>query len=450
MAFDANETWDKFAPWVTRAIKFAGGIGFLITVIYFMRIGNLPVDNLQSALGLVSVIALVSIALLLVFVVYWGLPTFWFWSKLDDGDWAIKAWFIGHKAAAPLSLLDDLPPSVEQSDAATQTAGLKVSAPRLFLWWTAVVAPPWTFFSALLLDSDDLVFKWVSWGSVFLALLLAVCTVTWYVSWEPPVEVIRTKGRVRGKRFTLAAGALFLNFASLLGFWLLLSKSDYAQGPASLTLWVLLLLGLALSVTIYAIASAYRLRFKTDRRSYLVLAAALSVALMWMGAELHVLGPIQDQVMVNVSVRLPEVTLVMNKSGCQAMAAAGLAPAAAASGPMSYESGCVLGPVLIKSRLGSRWPVACVGDGPDASGRLLTLKGDDVSDFLTARYPSVAASATSASTSTPSESARVTGHPRSEVANRTQASASQAQGLPKADLGYCNAFRRAPLLAEKP
>jgi hypothetical protein len=203
---------------------------------------------------------------------------------------------------------------------------------------------------------------------------------------------------------------------------------------------------LSLSVTIYAIASAYRLRFKTDRRAYLVLAAGLSVALMWMGAELHVLGPIQDQVMVKVSVRMPEVTLVMTKSGCQAMAAAGLTPAAAASGPMSYESGCVLGPVLVKSRLGSRWPVACVGDVPDTSGRLLTLKSDDVSDFLTTPSPPVAAPAASASATKP----RVAGSLLSAVANRTQAGASTASGSPKDDSGYCGAFRRAPLLVEKP
>lgn len=283
----------------------------------------------------------------------------------------------------------------------------------------------------------------MEWSVVSICAAVACWSVGRYVRWEPPSESLAAgKDLNWPRRLGLACIAMLLNVLTLFMFWLLLSKSAVAKGPVSFELWGWLAVGIAVAVTMYSAASAHRLASKAKPREYLIASAVVAVLLLWIGAYFGVLGPAQDQVMAKISVRLPEATLVMSKSGCQALAASGLAPPAAASGPLSYETGCVLGPVLVKSRLGARWPVACIGDQRDSSGQLLTVKGDDVVDFLTPAPAQPERAESQASTSKPAASAP-------QVHAATASPPAPASSGASSHVGYCGVFRRSPPAGEE-
>ena len=428
---DVDTTWEAFAPWFTRALAISGSLGFFITVTYFVRIRNLPIDNIQSALGLASVMALLSIGVLAVIVGYWVLPVVVFRGQVYKGGYPVRAWFYGVHARNEPALVEDPRHDVRSpvGDGELSAAATRAHALRSLLWWFSVVSPPWTILSTLLFH-DDGHFAVLLGLAVFCSVVAVACIVR-YVVWEPLREsAIPPKASGLGRRLWIVLCAMGLHVLSWTA-WLLLWNF---KRPLASDLWLLMPLGALLAVVMSAAASAHRLHIKAKIQETAVVVAIVTVLLLILAGDMGVLGPMQDQLMATVSVRLPEVTLVIARPGCQAMATAGYAPPAPASGPLSYEAGCLLGPVTVRSRLAARWPVACVDDARDASGQLLTLRGEDVVDYLTPLPPAPARSGAKGS--------RV-------QAAALGSSAPERGGLqPVSPAGYCNAFRRAPAFAD--
>jgi len=407
---EAEELWGEVAQWSGRGLKVSGAIGFLVSVTYFLRIGSFPVDNVTGVLSLGSVIALISIGSFFVMVLYWTLPTLVFHALIDQIGDPGKGWFMSPRGARSVASLDDnaaagLPYSQEFPGSASGQALKNGSAPdevgvasekkqsvswdtgdrNLASWCFVTVALPWTASFAWFVEAKYETLKHASEIAATVSLVFAMWVIGSYALSRAPDEP--KAGLVR-KRLGVAAIVLVLNTFPLFIFLSSLDASDFADKLSDSKVTALLAGGIVLTALAQFLALTGSIKEKTAgvkaHAGQLVVSTVLIVwGLFWLSAWSHV----EDNVMTVASVRIPSVKLAIAKPGCQALASLGLARVLPASGPSSYENGCSLAPVVVLSRVGSRWLVKCLEADRDATVEPISLKGDDVLNFLAVDPP---------------------------------------------------------------
>jgi hypothetical protein len=342
-------TLEEAKPWVEwlkLLAKASGVIGALIALLYFLRIGYVPLDSLGSALALGVVVALISLGAFVALVVCWSLPA-WIWIGLRDEKQS--GWlqcFVRNGALA---------------------GGSPVALRRvrlwLFLFCTIGGSWLWMLFAPVARDwlGDDS--SWPVWlRAAGWGFLLA--GVGWY-AWQVPGRAadagpLKPRG-LRTWSARLLVAALYSTITSmplvvLLG---LITLSDYAHagwsvGVALLTagfLFTLLLNGFALTLTL------------TGRGSTSVLAGiqllVFAGALLYGAVMLGSVGRLHDRVLALASVRIERAHIVLDKEGCEPLTQIGVQWARLQGNDSAGVESCLLPDVTVETRLGAYWRIDC-------------------------------------------------------------------------------------------
>ncbi len=371
--FDA--LWQKYAPWCTRVLKVCAAIGTFLTLIYFVRIRNMPLDSLQSLVGLAGAVMLVSLGLFVGTSIYWGFPGLVLRFWVEGADATVSTWLLNAPAVSP----------------SAKSLARSPSFRRIAAWCIATVGAPWVL---LLTYAEPEFFGGVGViGYIQVpVLLVAMVVLGAYIFQSPSLDRIPalqmgphprlSKWDRIGTRLLVCASFVFANVFPLLIFFQLLSASDFAQ--ESLPWHVLTLLAVAAAFTIvvnvFAVALVVLRDDNVTRRRFahpLLVAGSVVLGITWLGAWAQLL----DRVMIAVSVRVPNAVLLVNKSSCQPLEMVGLKAVAPASAASNAERGCVIRGVTVLSRVGARWPLECKS-GTHAVANPV-IKGDDVPVLLT-------------------------------------------------------------------
>lgn len=450
---EAEELWGEAGQWAGRALKVSGAIGFLVSVTYFLRVGSFPVDNISSLLSLGSVIALISIVSFFVMIVYWTLPTFAFHALIDQVGLPAKGWFLSPSGASsgrssdsdatpgrPYSeefptpatgqvLEGEFPSTLGEAVAGKKSVAWDVGDRNLAMWCLVTVALPWTLNFAIFAEEKYEALKRSSDIAATVCFVLAVCVIASYALSRAPDD---PEARVVAKRLGVAGLVLILNTFPLFIFLSSLNASNFADKLDQWSFVALLAGGIVLTAAGQFLALTGSIKEKTAgvraHAGHLVVSAVvIVVGLFWLSAWAHV----EDNVMAIASVRIPSVKLAIAKPGCQALASLGLAPALPASGAKSYESGCSLAPVEVLSRLGNRWVVRCLEPDRDAVVEPVSVKGDDVLNFIAVdRPPGLEKPAGRASKTEPHPTVKTFGSCRAVVSEEGLGAPAAAASVP--------------------
>ncbi|MFT3664870.1 hypothetical protein [Piscinibacter sp.] len=311
--------------------KFSTLAGLLITCVYFIKSGAMPLDSLSSLGALALVVAVVALFTALMFLVLWVTPpaiTLLF--QREDPSGCLLRWFQYRSDGKVLTLV--------------QQRG------RLLLFAGVTCAAVWVWLIAWSLP-DIFAGEAVRWGSR-LATALAVLILCWHYMRPSIPEADNRTGRSRSWLqffFVLAYGAVSLYQLWL--FILLLTTSDFRHDDRAPVMWGLLTGGLLVVIAVNSIGLGVCQHFKGSRAIGMLAAVGLCSLLLLLtllGSSARLL----DGLMSLSTVRVGNTTLALDGKACAAVRM--LRVAAKPAG-----DNCLLENVTLISRVGERWVVAC-------------------------------------------------------------------------------------------
>lgn len=369
---DANLDSDIFSAfrfiqkWIKEGAPLSVVLGSIVTLLYCVRIGHLPIDGLESIATLGGAVAIVAALFLVGFSLLLAVPLgVTHWGMSGSSREALSAWFL---VAKPLDSGADKSPK-------SQT-----SLGRLFFLTGSVFAATWL---SIFLSSDNCSScdYWYFCNS-FLWLLAALPAVLWYLfaNWATETPGIdfakRATGVVLwgvGNVYVLLPVILWANFSGLhleapvVGYWYVAAAGG--------VLWFFYSIHLAL------LLKAKQNEKKPWENTLQVGSLLMSIALL----PLVFQTPFHDWLMTQASVRIPSSTLVLKPAACAALRASGVpvAPSQSSEKADTDTAGCLLPNAIVLLRIGERWKVS-VSNQQDASlmPRVFTLFGADVASWL--------------------------------------------------------------------
>lgn len=357
----AEPLWAFAERWVGRALKVSGGVGTLVAMSYFLRIGKIPLDSLASLAGIAVAIAFVTIPIFFAMVVLWGVPSFVFRLSEELLPAVVLQWF---EKAGQLS------PSSEDSSS-------KASVWRTSIWCAALIGAPWLAVFAFTMPGyfgGCESHKTVGWAIAACAAIFGL----WFAFGQKLPLKNQSQRLVFAVVYSLSSGY------PLMAALPLMKLSSLGGNGGALHVWAVIVTVTAAVVYANVISIAFALIAQKTRPvrwiagivQLFVVALVLLVVVTLLGAWVS----LQNLVMELASVRVTSARVVLDKSACQFMDPRNielLAVSASASGAAAPE-GCVLKRTTVLFSLGPRWPIQFEpGQGADTS-QVLLLKSDSV------------------------------------------------------------------------
>jgi hypothetical protein len=336
--------------WAKSLATISAALGLFIAVLYFLRIGYLPLDSLSSLAALSGAIALVSLAVFAAFLVMWGIPTIlcvWADTSKCRGD--LFAFF-------------------ERENLPAEHIGETFSRPKVLLFVATIIPAcflSWT--TLLVLDFGE----W--WRNVIIAATILPALVSVFAYSKQQRGVASSVGPMRPPsrwwltwRLMFAVAYGISGTLPLIVFWLLLSLSEFREEHRP---WVLLALNVGGAVAA-TMMNTLTLTVLLERRMRPIVAGAVQVAitasmLVYVVVALGVTGKFLDAVMSGVSLRLDRVHLVLDAQLCRSLPQIGVQPNKLRLPSGDESETCALFDVTVVSRIGDKWRISC---GQRASG----------------------------------------------------------------------------------
>ncbi len=329
------------------AAKAGTFLGLLITALYFIKAGAIPLDSLSSLGALAVVVALIALFSALAFLVLWVMPpavalTF----QAEDPHGYLKHWF--------------------QRSAEGQVLPKARQWRRVFLFSFVMGAVAWMWFATRALPG---LFngEWLRWGSLAVS-AAAAGILCWKFTTHPLPE--SDAQSPAGSRL----GAFFnrllfvLTYAGmcvgpLLLFLTLLTASDLPQHTQAPALWALLAAGFVLASLANGVGLGAFQQLSRPR-AFVVLAWVGIFTLAGIAVPLGSSHQLLNGVMQMSTIRMANVSLALDDKNCATARMLGVltTPAPAASSPA--DGHCLLENVTVISRVGERWVIACDRDAP--------------------------------------------------------------------------------------
>lgn len=354
-----DEVWASWSKWLKRASLLATLFGTLQALLYFIKIGAMPLDGLTGLAGLSAAIAFVSVGALFALSAVWGIPS-----------------FLAHVTLATFSGF-----AREIFSKRANKEAEKLSVVRVIFWSIATLGLPWlalvsTVAPELFLGCDN---RWnFAWGAV--AVALAILVVMLFEAPTAEHSTTHPKWDAVARCAVLVLAATLYSGISVVALIAFAPLAVLAGGSEVWRFWAALALCLASAVAlnIMAIGTAFNARKAGPDKQVVLLGiqgvlATCMIALVM--TLLQIWESAQDWVMVRVSVRVPGASLVLNKETCEAFPEDLVRQMPSRAG--KAVEGCVLPEVLVKSVVGTWWPIAV----PWADGEEYFIKGDSARLF---------------------------------------------------------------------
>ena len=351
LGITAQALWERCSVWARRALGLSTTLGTFFVLLYFLRIGYLPIDNFSSAAALGGVVAGISVVLFASLLLLWAVPTVLIVAVSTAKSWPdlTHFFFVCRVDGTGKWVSHCSPWRVALFSLVTIGAGWII---LLLLWW------PNPLFG----------FKQ---GRLF-----AACVVGLLMLFVLGAYVLGQRGVVgqfgpmqRPSRWAYLwrlAWVVVLPLSSIypqLVVYELLRSSPLNHQRLDLQTLSLSLFGLALLVFVHGI----NLRVAIDglgrpQRTTRIIQAVFTVAsIICLVLMLGSLPSTLDGVMRITSVRVSRANLVLSKDACQALKLIGIAVTGGSHTLLGTSPEmCVLRGALVLSRLGDRWRMACL------------------------------------------------------------------------------------------
>lgn len=326
------------------AAKAGTFLGLLITALYFIDAGTIPLDSLSSLGALAVVVALIALFSALAYLVLWVMPpvaalTF----QAEDPHGYLRHWF--------------------QQSADGQALPKGRQWRRVFLFSFVMGAVTWVWFAARALP-ELFIGEWLRWGSLA-ASAAAAGILCWKFSTHPlpeadgqPPAGSRLSAFFNRLLFVLTYAGMCVG--PLLLFLTLLTASELPQELPAWVLWALLAGCFVLASLANGVGLAAFQRLSRPR-AFAVLALVGFCTLMAgiTAAPQGTLHRLLNGVMQASTIRMVNVPLALDDKNCATVRMLGVltSPGPAASSPA--EGSCLLENVTVISRVGERWVIAC-------------------------------------------------------------------------------------------
>lgn len=320
--------------------KLGALIGLLITCIYFIKSGSIPLDSLSSLGALAGVVATIALFTALAFLAFWVMPpAISLLFQQEDPDGQLSHWFL-YKADG-----QKLTPSQQRFRRLFFAA---VSSIPFWIWLIAVSMPD--------------IFYTETWlrGSVAVTTVAVVILCVWYGLLHPSAAPAQQKAG-QGQRLSVALHRLLflithaaMNLFPLCLFLVLVLASDFRHDSRVPVLWALLSGGGALVTGVNYVGLGVVEQVK-GVRAFGVLALIGLFSLLLLVIALGASERLLEVVMKASSVRLENTTLALDSKTCAVVRALGVKTIS----ERSDGDFCLLENATVISRIGERWVIAC-------------------------------------------------------------------------------------------
>ena len=330
------------------AMSAAGGV--FIALLYFLRIGYLPVESLSSFAALSGAIVLVSAGLFVSVFGLWTLPA---WLCLMARQSEIRdVWLLWFEAPRPLP-----------------QGGLNILLWRVFAAVMSTMGAAW-----LLLIGVPLVDAYADlgrWKLLIQGVIAAAAFAGAYWYAFGGIARFGSQWKYRGWRAVVTSverllGAVFYGLCGAFPLWIfvkLFQISQYRHSTSALA--IALIFGIAFVVVIASNTLMLGMAAipSVKQKEFAALSGGMAAYILVAGfAVLGVTGRMHDTVMSAVSVRINRAHLVLSKEACASMSQLGVRTAAVLDASGKTLETCVLPDVTVLSRLGDRWRLSCDPD----------------------------------------------------------------------------------------
>jgi hypothetical protein len=311
-----SAVWEEFSA----LLKTAGLLGAFVTVIYFLRIGYVPVDSVSGVASLGALVALLGAMLTLLTATFWlPLTLMWFGATANAERDLVRSTF---GARAP-------------------RADVHVGRIFEFNLWT--IGAPWLMVISLMLPADYLLYGMSKW----LALLFALPLVYVLTCGCPARADHRTEWRLLTLAQAGAACIAPLAVAAGSLYWSWNSTRQYQS-------IVLVLLGLLpIAINTYSLFVLSKGGARTIAPLWIAFAATVAGGFV-VSFVLADAAQALNGLMRTLSVRHEQRTLVLKLDACEEARLLRLSVVEVTSGT-SRDAACVVTGATVLSTLGERW-----------------------------------------------------------------------------------------------
>jgi hypothetical protein len=339
---------EPLAHWTTFGLKLCALLGTLIGWAYYKHIGYFPVDNASSLGALAVLLALFSLAMFCSLAVLWGTPISVIVGARRTPFWSclFHHFMVAHpKDATPY------PP--RNSGCAFLFAFLMITGV-----WMIITLSQWHPPGGL--EAHE-------WNKLFWFFIDAVVVMAcWYVwrqhsavGWLGPMPNATKRHRLWRVIFLLIF--VFSAIYPMAVFFTLVRTTGIAQTLSDLEIFLLMtgcmgIMSLSCGFS-FLLATDPPISDSQQRRDRWL---HLSMGLVFLVVTLLLLGffpYLPTQVMRLASVRIPQAHIALTEEACQALQLAGIAPLV--TDKTTTLKTCLLKNVLVLSRLGDQWRIAC-------------------------------------------------------------------------------------------
>jgi len=340
----------------------AGG-GAFIALLYFLRIGYLPVESLSSFAALSGAIVLVSVGLFIAVIGLWGFPALLCWAARQPE--ARDFWFSWFEKPRP-----------------QPRNGLHVYVGRTFVAVISTIGATWLLLIGLPIVEELFGAGWWITAAWWTILTAALANITWHSTggYRQFLREWRSIGWqavwASAKKFS---GAVYYGFSgtlSLLVFIELLQMSQYRSSASSVSIAVVFATAFIAVIFFNMVMLAIASNAAVEQKAFVAVFVVFTTCLLLIGVyALRATARVHDAVMATVSVRVNRAHLVLSKDACNSLSQLGVLTAPVLSGEGKRLDTCVLPDVTVLSRLGDRWRISC--DPQEGAAAVPRLSGDD-------------------------------------------------------------------------
>lgn len=384
----ADEVWQELSKWAKRAAKLSAAAGVFLAFLYFVGIRYLPIESFASFGALGAVIAGISLLLFLSLLVMWALPTLLITAlSTSQVGPSLTDWFRKKEAA---------PSSVARCGAPAR--GI-TEIQHEYAWWRVVIfclcttGVTWGCFSFFLWVPESKSLVTAHWQYAVMAALPVIVVLLWYIAqqrsnapaWGPP-----SRWAYAGRAGWIAALSISSAYPLVVALQMF-AISPVTPGEHRTAFYLFIALGIVLTL-LHGLNIWLALRFQGKPRGSMwtgqILMAGSLLFLLFV--LLGMPTPIFNGVMRATSVRVPHANVVLTKEACSALQREGvdISGASAMTSEGGSSVGCLLRDVLVLSRIGDRWRIAC---RPNATGgddrRAFNINTSHVLSWVEVRSP---------------------------------------------------------------
>jgi hypothetical protein len=327
---------------IKEVTAIAGLLSLGVLLVYFWRIGYVPIDGFADALAIAGV-ALMSCGLMAgVLLALWVTPSFFQLAIASDASYSgVRQWLTTHPGS-----------KTAKKAGANRVRCLQFSASSGGVGWLSLII------YIVVVDK----FGPLDWFLGLPFLVLPLLLILFLAYWQLPRSNAGDKEQNQAQCWWFAAATLSA-LATVLPWYAVVLILQYAEFVLVRQEWaaaiaVLVASGGA-SVLTNAIGLALALENPHPRLAWqlpLVLnAVVLFLAVFLTGA----LMPFLDASMTIASIRLRNATLVLSAQGCKGLRELGIQVSQGVPAVGGVDSMCTLANVTVLSRLGQRWRIAC-------------------------------------------------------------------------------------------